>query len=282
MPKQLFNIEGNPSAEDTQPSGLSEQVLSIAVGERHCGFAITDKAGTTLYKLAYYAVTGTEDNPVAVIHALHPELKHSFYKVCISYDYPQNTLVPSQQYKSEQAGDLLKSLYGVNGSSVIISESIHDWQLYNVYAVPRDVHEWVCRHYPAAQYWHRYTLDIKQMRSGDQPQQLWADFRTDDFTLSAIADNKLLLSQTFPYSTPEDVLYYILKVCSLSPGGNQSDFQRDAVLSLSGLIDQQSALYKELYQYFIHLVFRDASWSSSGEHPLHFFTSLNDLVRCAS
>ena len=110
MPKQLFNIEGSPSAEDTRPTGLSEQVLSIAVGERHCGFAITDKSGNTLYKLAYYAVADTEDNPVAAIHALHPELKSSFYKICISYDYPQNTLVPLQQYKPEQAGDLLKNL----------------------------------------------------------------------------------------------------------------------------------------------------------------------------
>jgi hypothetical protein len=276
MPKQLFNIEGNPSAEDTQ------QVLSIAVGERHCAFAITDKQATTLYKLVYYATTETEDNPLAAIHALHPELTHSFYKVCVSYDYPQNTLVPLQQYKSEQSGDLLKNLYGVNGSSAIISESIHDWQLYNVYAVPREVHEWVCRHYPAVQYWHRYTLDIKQMRSADQPQQIWVDFRTDDFTLSAIADNKLLLSQTFPYSTPEDVLYYLLKTCSLSPAGQSDLSQRDAFLSLSGLIDQQSVLYKELYQYFLHLGFRDAGWSPSGEHPLHFFTSLNDLARCAS
>lgn len=271
MPKQLFNIEGNTASDDPQ------QVLSIAVGERHCGFAITDKTGDTLYQLFYYSISQTEDNPLAALYAQHPELHRSFYKVCISYDHPQNTLVPLQHFKSENAGAVLKSLYGVNGSSSIITESIPGWQLYNIYAVPRDVHDWLCRQYPAAQYWHRYTLDIKQLTSGEHPQQLWADFRADDFTLSAISDNKLLLSQTFSYTTPEDVLYYLLKTCEQT---NLS--QREVFLSLSGLVDQQSALYKELYQYFIHIGFRDASWSPSGEHPSHFFTSLNDLAKCAS
>jgi hypothetical protein len=52
---------------------------------------------------------------------------------------------------------------------------------------------------------------------------------------------------------------------------------------LSGLIDKQSALYKELYQYFINIEFSEAGWNMAGtEYPAHFFTSLNDLAQCVS
>jgi hypothetical protein len=90
-------------------------------------------------------------------------------------------------------------------------------------------------------------------------------------------DSKLILAQSFPYSTPEDVVYYLLKACqqfSLS--------QKEVSVHLSGLIDKQSSLFKELYQYFIHPEFREAGWNSGSEFPAHFFTSLNDLAQCAS
>jgi hypothetical protein len=49
------------------------------------------------------------------------------------------------------------------------------------------------------------------------------------------------------------------------------------------MIDQQSALYKELYQYFLHIEFRNASWTiPADEYPAHFFTSLNELAQCVS
>ena len=76
----------------------------------------------------------------------------------------------------------------------------------------------------------------------------------------------------------QEALDIILKVCQEN---NLS--QEQVKLSLSGLIEKQSVLFKELYQYFIHVEFRNAGWQLPGnEYPAHFFTSLNDLARCAS
>ena len=103
------------------------------------------------------------------------------------------------------------------------------------------------------------------------------DFRKDDFTMVVTKGSEFLFAQTFDYSTPADVLYYLLKTCqqfSLSQQGLQ--------LQLSGLIDKQSSLCNELYQYFINVEFREANWNVSNKYPAHFFTSLNDLAKCAS
>jgi hypothetical protein len=270
--KQLFHIKASGSEETAQ------QVLSLSIGEKHCGFAITDKTGDQLYELAYYCMDTPAANPLPGMIEKYPELDRSFYKVVISYDYPQSTLVPLQHYKQEDTGSLLKSLYGINSGSSVISESIAEWQVYNVYAVPQQLHDWVSRKFAAGSYWHQYTLLVKNMDTAQGGNQLLIDFRRDDFTLVAVSGNKLLLTQSFYYSTPEDVLYYLLKVCQ-EFGFSQQEVQ----VSVSGLIDKQSALYKELYQYFIHITFREAGWNITGsEYPAHFFTSLNDLARCAS
>jgi len=71
-------------------------------------------------------------------------------------------------------------------------------------------------------------------------------------------------------------LYYLVKI------SNQFSLSRqELLLQLSGLIDQDSALFTELSQYFLQLEFRPGLWQDTG-YPDHFFTSLNDLARCAS
>lgn len=272
MLKKIFHID---PAEGSDPA---QAVLSIRIGERHCGVAITDKSGNELHSLAYYTIDETEPNPLSAIFSERPELDRSFYKVMVSYDHPQSTLVPLQQYQYENNTSLMKSLYGVNGLSAVVSESIPEWQLYNVYAVPKDLQEWVSRKFASGDYWHQYTIAIRNLGATDAQGRFLVDFRTDDFTVIATSGNKLLLAQNFTYSTPEDVLYYLLKICQEF---NLS--QTQVQLAISGLIDRQSVLYKELYQYFIHVEFREAAWTiPSGEYPAHFFTSLNDLARCAS
>ncbi len=140
------------------------------------------------------------------------------------------------------------------------------------------MHNWTSKQFAAGKFWHQYSVAIKNLKATDEAGYLIVDFRTDDFTIFVAANNKLLLAQTFVYTTPEDVLFQLLKICeqfSLS--------QKTVVLSLAGMIDQQSALYKELHQYFLHIEFRNASWNiPDDEYPAHFFTSLNDLAQCAS
>jgi hypothetical protein len=268
--KQLFHIK-NDEADTSAP-----QVLSIRIGERHCGFVITNQSGDVLHELRYYACDLKDANPLPAIAEENENLKKSFYKVVVSYDFPESVLAPSLFYKHDDAGLLLKSLYGVNGSSTIISEQVKSWQLHNIYAVPKELHEWITRQFSSARFWHQYSISLKNVQASTGTSQLMVDFRTNELTVIAFNEKTVVLTQTFPYSTPEDVLYHLLKVCK------QFGFSQENVqVNLSGLVDQNSALYKELYQYFIHIQFRTVTWQQSNdEYPLHFFTSLNGVVQC--
>lgn len=273
--KQLFHISEVEGKESIQP------VLSIRLGEKHFCFSISDFISNELKQLAYYTTDEINDIFLQELFTATPVLNGPFYQVLVCYDYSQSSLISTRDYKHEDTNLLLNTMYGLNGTATIISEPVAEWQLYNVYAVPKNVHEWITKKFAAVKYCHQYTINIKNLNPTIESSNLLVDLRKDDFTILVMDNNKLLLTQTIIYSTPDDILYYLLKICQqfgLSP--------QEVKIGLSGLVDQQSALYRELYQYFLHVEFRNVRWtipaSANTDSPLHFFTSLNDLSQCAS
>ena len=273
--KQVYHIESGKKEESAQ------QVLSIRIGERHFGFAITSLHASELYQLTWYTDTEMNEEALREMTTKHPDLHFTYHHTFICYDNPQSVLVPLNHYKQDDAKLLLQSMFGISGKDAVVTEPVPGWQLHNIYAVPKEVYDWSYQHFPSSNYWHTYSIGIKNAVVTDFEGSLAADFRPDDFSLVVTRGTKVLLTQTFPYSTPADVIYYLLDTC------RQFSFQQETVrLSLAGLIAKDSALYNELYQYFLHVRFREPDWRiplpREQSYPSHFFTSLNDLAKCAS
>lgn len=254
-----------------------QPVLSLKVGENHCSFAITDKDSHTLKALAYYTSEKITETRLDTLMTAHPELATGgYHTVCIGYDYHHNILMPGAGIGA--AKEMLEGMYGRNGSSMMLTDHMSRWNMQNAFMVPAKVHEWMKGTFRQAKFFHGYSVLSANTDKSNGNDYLFVDLQSQDFVLLAVKNNKLLLAQTYYYSTPEDVLYHLLKVCE------QFAFsQQEVLLQLSGLVDKQSALYRELYQYFIHVSFREPSWKTPPhEYPAHFFTSLNDLALCAS
>jgi len=267
--KELFNISNKKEAP-VQP------VLSLRLGDRHLAYSITNGSGEELYQLGYYRTEEADATDFSGLLEQVPALKESFYQVQVAYDYNTSTLVPMLQFPAEEAGSLLKSLFGPNGNEAVVTETLAEWQLHNVYTVPAGILQLIRQQYPAARSRHQFSLGLHKLNAAGEQGLMLVDFRQDDFTVLLGRSGKLLLAQTYGYATPEDVLYYMVKIC------NQLSLSRqETTLQLSGLIDPESALYKELSQYFLQLEFRSGNWPETG-FPDHFFTVLNDLARCAS
>ena len=273
--KQLLHIENKFTGNDSQ-------VLSLCVGQKHAGFAITSKSGLDLFQLAVCSADdpigiGWNEKELTEFFAAYPMLNNIFYKVNLSYDFPESMFISSLEYKQKDSGLLLNTLYGNSANALVIAELIAEWQLYNIYAVPKNIGDWLGDKFPTAKCSHQYSLSIKNINTAADNGCLLIDFRKDDFTLIVSKGNQFLLAQTFDYATPGDVIYALLKTCqqfSLS--------QQLVQVKLTGLIDIQSNLYKELYKYFYMISFREANWQAGNEFPAHFFTLLNDLAICAS
>ena len=274
--KQVFNITADSSNEG------QDQLLCIRIGERHFGFAISTTAGDELYKLAWYTDEEVDEKVLEDLYQQHPELRQNYTNTRVCFDHPQSILVPLPYYNESESSLLLRTMYGPSGKQELHTEAVPEWQLKNVYAIPQAVQDWTRHYFSNGAQYHQYSISIRNINTTEEDGHVLADFRTDDFSLLVSRGNKILIAQTYPYTTPADVIYYLLKVCQ-----EYGLSQETVRLQLSGLIDRQSVLFREIYQYFINVAFREPSWTTAGteqdaEFPPHFFTSLNDLARCGS
>ena len=270
--KQLFTINN----EDHHDA--ADKILSMRIGERHYSYAVTGRAGAELHSLGYFTNEEITSDVLSKIFSDRQDLRNSFQEVQVSYDHPGSVLVPLSLYDAGAAKSVLSIMYGNIIGSSVISEPLNEWQLYNIYAVPNDVHDWVSRMFPSYKYRHSYTLSVGRLPA-DPSDHILVDFTTDEFSFIVLKEGKLQIAQTLSYSSPEDILYHLLKAC------NQFSLSRGEIqLYISGLIEKESQLFRELYQYFLYTEFREPAWKmpDNHEYPAHFFTSLNDLAQCAS
>ena len=274
--KPVFKI-GN-----SEELNSSQAVLLMEIGETHCCFAILDYANQMIVQSGCYTFTETEIGDILqkVLHE-HKELKNSFRQTVIGYYLPENILIPSKFYRYEETQTLLQALYE-KGQNILVSESVPEWQLYNAYHVPAAIHQLINRSFATGNFWHVHSIMLKNGIEQHDGGNLIVDFKTDSFCVLAIKNNSVLLAQIFSYIKVEDILYWLLDICkqfSLS--------QNEVKLVLSGLIEKKSAIFKELYQYFLNIEFASVNDDIrlSGdfyEYPVHFFSSLFKLALCVS
>jgi len=89
---------------------------------------------------------------------------------------------------------------------------------------------------------HQYTSLLKSLHS-IRANNFYLIFYPNYFTLVVFKDEQLQFAQTRKYNTPEDVLYFVLNVCT------QYNIEKSVNILSGGFIDEKSSLYEILYQY---------------------------------
>ena len=274
--KQVYSI-GN-----CEGWNASQLVLLIEVGDAHCCFGIVDYASSRMLEYCCYASDADESGDMLqAIADERPELGRSFRQTVVGYYTNENVLFPSRFYRYEEAQNVLQSLFE-KGANVVVSESVPEWQLYNVYFVPSAVHAMLSRKFATGHFWHVYSIVLKNKFVQNEGGNLFLDFKTNSFSVVAVKDHALLLGQIYPYTNPADVLYWLLKTCQ-----EFSLLQAEIKLNVSGLIDKQSALCRDLYQYFLDIEFATLEnkiqlSTDFARYPVHYFSSLYKLATCVS
>jgi len=269
--KTSFHIKPD---EEHNPS---TSILLLIAGTRHCSFAVMNYVSKELVEFGYFTAQDEAD----YLKFLEETglMNNRYYQTAVGYDANESVQIPSVVYKNE-AGQLhLDTLYGKAIHTNIVSENLPALNLYNIYRLPVSLHSLISRKFLTGKFWHLYTIILKNF-SSDPAGSIFIDFKTDEFSVVALKANKLLLCKTFAYTAPEDVLFYLLKCCQQL---NLS--QQQVQLSLAGLIEKDSALYRELYKYFINLEFDSLSneiklATALKIHPPHFYSSISKLAAC--
>lgn len=191
-------------------------------------------------------------------------------KVRVALALPQVTMLPENF--GGKADVLLEGLFpGCGSEARVFSNSRH-----YVFAVPRAINALLHQKFNEVTFIPALACMQAPEEAGNSIQAFFID---NEFRVAVYRNYRLLLRQQYGFSAPLDVVYYLLKICA-----ELGFTQQNTLLTVSGFITADSALYHELHQYFLNIRFSDLEAVSVGEAslPRHYFSSLYNLLACAS
>lgn len=262
--KRLFSI---PPKEEK-----SNDVLLLELSHYHICIATADSDTKNVSALYYYLF----ENPITadeVREALADVGSNvdAYNRVVVNAAFNDAVIVPLEHFYKEAQYNFLMLPYS---KEAVFNDVMDKQGIAVVYSIPPYIMD-VLKSAKELSTVHNYCCTLRQDTEADA--SMAVSFTSKEFTVLVKRMDKLLLAQTYTYTAPMDVIYYLLALC------NQYHLQQDTVVvTLFGLVDEDSALYKELHQYFAHLHFAQPPGALLEGHsyPQHFFSSTYNLAAC--
>jgi hypothetical protein len=91
-----------------------------------------------------------------------------------------------------------------------------------------------------------------------------------------VLNGVLQLLNSYTYVTKEDVVYHLLNI-------KDKYKSEDLQLKLGGMIEETSALYTEIYKYFLNVSFAEHDCNcveGIKKYPSHYFSHLLSVASC--
>lgn len=247
--------------------------LVCEVSNEGFSYLIKDCEANTFIALAvYHFNTIIPGNHISLLQKIFDDqvlLSENFRKVNVIYSFPDSVLIPFSIYDSRSNAEVLSMVHGdFTDNDTVLTDMLLDNKVYNCYRMPSEIIREISNEFPSAKTVHQYSVLMKNL-SGDN-NKLSVIFYPQKIVLTAEKDGKLLLINSFHYKTAEDVSYVLLNAC------RQLEIE-NPLLEVSGLIEKDSTLFKEIYKYFDPVNFKGlpAGINFSEEmhqYPVHFFS----------
>lgn len=203
-------------------------------------------------------------------------LQKQFKSVSVFYNRKQSTLMPAARFPGADKKSVCDLMFGEDERSVCFSEYIKGMNVEVMYRVPVEIRDAFQSAFPYHRALHSTACGIP----ANNHDLLRCVVYHNSIKITAVKNNELQLVQYFEYSSPADVCFHLLNVCT------QLNMDAATVpLLLSGMIDEHSNLYKEVYKYFGEPAFLPVAdgyqvTEKMNEQPEHFYSHLSLLASC--
>lgn len=280
MAKAVYDI----APEDLNSIDWINCRLVMEMNEHY--FLFTLIQGNHVLALKYYAFAPHANYPlreqlyeiVKTDELLHKQVNETI----VIYNYAESSLIPEAFYNPDLSEQVAAFLHGDLQKGLLLNEKLEDEQVYNIFRVPQEIHEFFQTGFPAAKYWHYFTLWSKASKGMQPADGVAVVFYPNHLLVSVTSAGKTQLLQSMEYQTPEDVAYQLLNIF------HQFNFdQEETPLEIGGLVDVDSAVFEELLKYFQHVErtnYPPNLQLAAGfdQLPQHFFSPLLKLALCES
>lgn len=261
MVQKLFSIYTHP--EESHP-------LHVEVGAAHlaCWCTGTDNAFTALEYFAF-SYDNTEGGFIDTFRELKRRsilLSNEFISQEIVWENADFICVPNEKFNADKIVAYLELVNSQSFQSAPMHQSLQHYTV--AFTADSVFYKIITQQLPRASHTHKiHTLLMQQDKS--IANCLYLQFYQSHFLVIAVKNGSLQLATMYRFTTPQEVVYHALNTL------DKLEMNKDETITfLSGFIDENSALYKEIYQYINHIRFTQTG-KIKEEYPAHYFTTYN-------
>ena len=247
--------------------------LILEVGDTLISASIKDTDSNSFTSLAVYQPENTDKEVYAdVMKQLLEEkgiFKYPVKNVRIISTFSQSVFIPFSLSEKEHYSTMVDMVHGdLNSSSAVHSDLINEDGVYNVFKMPGQLSAILSEKYDNYHISHLYTHLVKCISR--EHDKMFLLFYPGKVIAVIVKGGKIMLVNSFIYQSPEDVSYLVLNL-------SKQFGMKNVPLELSGLIEEDSVLFKEVHKYFSMITFSDlpADYSYPDElknFPSHYFS----------
>lgn len=237
-------------------------------------FCISNTETKEIQHLTYYTFNSPVITPEALlkeIEVLYQQnsniLDQKFEQVTVIHQNNLATLVPTPLFDENELNTYLAYSIKTLETDFIAFDALQQLDIQNVYIPYVNINNFFFQKFGTFEYKHHTTVLIDKLilhAKNNTALQFFVHVSTNSFDIVVLQDSKLLLYNSFSYSTKEDFIYYILFTAE------QLELNPETLhFVFLGAIEESSELYQITYQYIrnIHFIPID-----------HSFFNLNDQV----
>ncbi|MEY3432978.1 MAG: hypothetical protein RL131_914 [Bacteroidota bacterium] len=264
------------SYSNGRTSENSSQKLFLELGENHFSYLITDHSIQNVHSFQFF--TGDGKMRVEDVESIlqNDDLSsRSFLDVLLVNNTKDFALVPSAFHKEHVNEAIINTIHGDLGETKLHEDDVHQWELINVHRIPNEIMAVIHSQFSDCKYVHVFSPLLKNLfrsLTEDTKELVKLYFYPSNLNVIAVKEDQLLIAQQFYYETSEDVIYHLLNIAD--------KFRLDVtelVMQVSGSIDEQSSMWKELLKYFLNVELDQSfalglSMVDASEMPTHYFT----------
>jgi hypothetical protein len=252
-----------------------ETNLVCEISEQGMSFVLQNAADKEVRGLVVYRIKTIKEDLLASAKSVFNDaafLKKNYNKVDVSYSFSENVLLPDNMNSSHQS-EALSLLFGDSVGKKGLVDQLDEKKMVNAYRVPMVIHDYLKMEFPLASFEHQYSFLVKQLKGETYLQSV---FYPNKMVVMLAVNGELQLVNSFYYATKEDAAYHLLSI--------KNQYKLDDVnLELSGMIEEDSPLYKEIHKYFLNCSFQTSECRCTEEiskYPSHYFSHLFSLASC--
>ena len=227
--------------------------LSIQLSLDGFSFCIIDKNTNEVNLIQNIPFENNSSTPekhlknIEKIYKTEDLLSKNYDSVNISHVNELATFVPKPLFDPNHINSYIKYSSKTYKNDYIVYDEIENHDMFNVFIPFVNINNFLLEKYGSFEYKHFSSILVENLlntyKFSERP-HLFVDLHDQHFEIVAIADNKLVLYNSFKYTTKEDFIYYILFTAE-QLNFNPEKFE----LVLSGSIIKDDAFYKIAYDY---------------------------------